>query len=494
MKKRLLVIFMFLGSLTVFAQTPTVWQYNFGTQAATFDIGGASYTSGGVAKSGTVTSSGTSEQNLPLPYTGQTVRLRAGSSMSGGFSLVTTGTTFGSGARLSMTATNAGNVNKFAIYNIGNESTERPATDLFSLSFNMKFSSGSVGTYQMIIGNGTTIASGGSSLNDTNRVMLATRWVLKESPTKHTFSYRDGVTQGSTEAVFNTISGSNFLNGGEYNVQVYCNNSAETKSYTKFGSTYEIAPNKFQIWVNLDRLLNGTEPDFNSGGLLPKTLINSILFVANGNTSGDAATFILDDVRYANYLVDPVTVVAVTLPVTLTEFKGKKSLNGIELTWKTSAEKNNSHFNVLHSAGGKTFKTIAKVAGNGNASHAQSYNFTDFNAPGGINYYQLQQVDYDGKATNSNIIAVNTGAYTSPLKVYALPGQQKLKASVYLDSGDLNDVHIYNLNGSQVFKATYLLNKGFNSLEIPFNAPENFYVLHVQSKGEKNSVKFYFSK
>lgn len=494
MKKRLLLILTLFCCSNVFAQTPTVWEYNFGTQAATFDIGGASYSTSGTAKSGTVTSTTTSEQNLPIPYTGQTVRLRAGSSMSGGFALVTSGSNFfggGGGARMSMTATNAGNVNKFSIFNIGDGSADRPATDLFSLSLNIKFSSGSAGTYQLVIGNGTTIPSGGSNVSDVNQVMTAIRWSLKESPVNHTFSARDGVTEGSTTAAYNTVT-SNFLNAGEYNIQIFCNNSDATKSYTKFGTSYDVEANKYHLWVGVDQLLSGGNANFNSGGLLPGTLINFLMFVANSNTSGDAATVLLDDVRYANYLVDPTTVTPVVLPVNLTSFTGKKLLNGIELNWKTASEQNNSHFNVLHSVDGINFETIAKISGNNNSNSIKDYTYTDYNALNGTNYYQLQQVDNDGQTESFEVIAVTQDNQITPLKVSATPGQQQLNVSFHTNKRGVGKIQVYNLNGSKITDFSHSFNKGHNLISFPFNAPQNIYNLRVQNENELKSVKFLF--
>lgn len=491
MKKKLLINLMLFTCVNVFAQTPTVWEYNFGTQAATFDIGGAAYSTSGTAKSGTVTSSTTSEQNLPIPYTGQTVRLRAGSAMAGGFSLVTSGSNFsggGGGARLSMTATNAGNVNKFSIYNIGEGDVSRPATDLFSLSFNIKFVSGTVGTYQLVIGNGTTLPSGGSNLASTDEVFTALRWVLKdEAAPPHTFSSRVGT--GST---YTTISSSNFITGSENNMQIFCNNSSTTKSYTKSASTYNVDPNKFHLWIGGAQILNGSDANFSSAGMTSGTLFNSLMLVGNNNTSGAAATVIIDDVRYANYLINPTTVNPVVLPVNLTEFKGKKLLNGIELNWTTASEQNNSHFNILHSTDGRNFETIAKISGNNNSNTLRNYTYTDYNAINGTNYYQLQQVDYDGKTESFEVIAIALNNHISPLQVYALPSQQKLNLSFYMNNSGRGNILIYNLNGSKLTDSSHSFKKGYNIITIPFDAPEAIYSLQVQNESELKNIKFLF--
>lgn len=494
MKKELLLILLIFGAANLFAQTPTVWEYNFGTQAATFDIGGATYSTSKTAKSGAITNA-TDGENLPAPYSGQTARISVGSNSSGGYALVTSGSNFpggGGGARLSMTASNAGQVNKFSVYNIGNGSTTRPATNQFSLSFNVKFVSGSAGTYQLVLGNGTTIPTGGSNVSDTNRVMSVLRWALKASPTKYTFSYREGVTQDSETATSTTVSSANFLTGGEYNIQVFCNNSADTKSYTKFGTSYDVAPYKYHVWVGIDRLLIGTVADFNSGGLAPGTPINFFGFFGNSNSSGDPATIILDDIRYANYLVDPTTVAPV-LPVTLTSFTGKKLFNSVALNWTTASEQNNAHFNILHSTDGRNFEPIAKIDGNNNSNTVKNYSYIHYNVVNGTNYYQLQQVDHDGKMQNLKIIAVsNTDNPTQTVQVYAVPAEQKLNLSFYMDDSGIGTINIYSLNGGKLISSAQQFKKGYNSITVPFDAPQQMYSLQIQNGKERKSVKFLY--
>lgn len=107
----------------------------------------------------------------------------------------------------------------------------------------------------------------------------------------------------------------------------------------------------------------------------------------------------------------------IVTPVKLTSFTGKTTgLNSIKLNWTTVSEKNNSHFEVLHANDGKDFNVITTINGNNNSDRLINYTFTDFKPSFGTNYYQLNQVDFDGKSEKSNIIAVdnssNSNAFT----------------------------------------------------------------------------------
>ncbi len=89
-----------------------------------------------------------------------------------------------------------------------------------------------------------------------------------------------------------------------------------------------------------------------------------------------------------------------TVPVTLLSFTAKAEKNTAKLEWKTSSETNNRAFLISHSVDGKTFTEIGKVASASTSSTLKDYVFYDNNPVQGINYYRLQQVDFDGKITD----------------------------------------------------------------------------------------------
>ncbi len=103
------------------------------------------------------------------------------------------------------------------------------------------------------------------------------------------------------------------------------------------------------------------------------------------------------------------------LPLNLISFSGKKQENEIQLNWKTTNERNFSHFEIQKSSpeasvaliprGGipKEFGTIGKV----NSNESGFYNITDTNPTEGQNYYKLKIIDLDGTSTFSKTISVN---------------------------------------------------------------------------------------
>jgi hypothetical protein len=120
------------------------------------------------------------------------------------------------------------------------------------------------------------------------------------------------------------------------------------------------------------------------------------------------------------------------LPVSLTNFSGKRDGNTSVLSWTTSAEINNHHFMVERSKDAKTFMpisgSIASKAPNGNSQTELKYGFTDNTPNLGHNYYRLQQVDIDGHASNSHVVDVYFGEETI-VSLYPNPANKV----VYLD-------------------------------------------------------------
>ncbi|KQS27103.1 hypothetical protein ASG33_21475 [Dyadobacter sp. Leaf189] len=96
-----------------------------------------------------------------------------------------------------------------------------------------------------------------------------------------------------------------------------------------------------------------------------------------------------------------------SLPVTLIEFSGTHASEGNVLTWKTTSEVDNDRFVIQSATDGRSFREIGTVSGRGSSSITNSYRFTDPEMQFSTVYYRLKQLDYDGTATHSKIIAVS---------------------------------------------------------------------------------------
>lgn len=123
------------------------------------------------------------------------------------------------------------------------------------------------------------------------------------------------------------------------------------------------------------------------------------------------------------------------LPVSLTYFVGSIHTASILLSFSTATERNNSHFEIERSADGRVFATIGRVAGAGTSTRAHEYAFEDKAPRKGVNYYRLRQVDFDGSAHLSQVIAVQNGR-TTGMYVVTAPGHSETRVRLEENSAE----------------------------------------------------------
>ncbi|MBD1396618.1 cellulose-binding protein [Pontibacter sp. JH31] len=144
--------------------------------------------------------------------------------------------------------------------------------------------------------------------------------------------------------------------------------------------------------------------------------------------------------------------IIIPLPVELQSFKGMATKNGTRLSWTTASEQDNHYFEVQRSQDIKNFEPIGRVDGAGTTSLSRTYTFDDNEAPAGTNYYRLRQVDFDGTASLSAVVAVdlaraeieNMQVYPTrtqgdpvTLEMWALQPNEKFNIAIYTLDGKL---------------------------------------------------------
>ncbi len=114
------------------------------------------------------------------------------------------------------------------------------------------------------------------------------------------------------------------------------------------------------------------------------------------------------------------------LPVELTRFTATPQSGDVRLDWSTATETNNDFFQVEHSRDGASFTALAQAPGNGDSQAPISYDYLHENAPAGINYYRLKQVDYDGAFEYSDVVTAQV-AGSGELRVFPNPARDELR-------------------------------------------------------------------
>jgi len=95
------------------------------------------------------------------------------------------------------------------------------------------------------------------------------------------------------------------------------------------------------------------------------------------------------------------------------------------LVWKTSTEQNCSYFNLLHSEDGKQWNNIGSIEGANNSNTPIEYQLSHHNISPIVNYYKLQQYDFDGAYEMFGPISIdNTTVEKKIVKYLNLMGQE----------------------------------------------------------------------
>ena len=84
----------------------------------------------------------------------------------------------------------------------------------------------------------------------------------------------------------------------------------------------------------------------------------------------------------------------------------------IHLEWNTASELNNFGFEIFKSFDGKNFEKVGFVHGHGTTSSPNNYSFVEKGAGSQTFYYQLNQIDFDGTQTKSEIIEIDIAVPT----------------------------------------------------------------------------------
>jgi endonuclease/exonuclease/phosphatase family metal-dependent hydrolase len=140
----------------------------------------------------------------------------------------------------------------------------------------------------------------------------------------------------------------------------------------------------------------------------------------------------------------------VSLPVTLHAFSARLENQNIILTWQTASETNNAYFNIQRSSDGKNFETIDRVEGAGTTYELQEYVFIDESPVNGLNYYRLQQVDFDGQSENHRVISVLMTDESNDVTI--VPNQVRNQFDIVFNEAITSDaqIDIYTINGQLV--------------------------------------------
>jgi hypothetical protein len=166
------------------------------------------------------------------------------------------------------------------------------------------------------------------------------------------------------------------------------------------------------------------------------------------------------------------------MPVSLSTFQGNLNNGKVYLTWSSSYEANSSHFVIEKSIDGSSYKSIGQVK---SGSTSRQYSFIDNTELGKVNYYRLQQVDYDGKSAYSRVLIIRNDIGTTVMNISPNPIVSFVNISLTLEKDEAIKIHFYDQMGRQVKQYNVQGNKGLNTFSISDlnSLPDGIYTVEL---------------
>jgi hypothetical protein len=293
--------FNFVQAQGVWTKPSTAWKYDFGANTGTGVLNsGIGYTTDTVGGS---TLSVTSKIKGFLPYP------PSGNAMLSNIKTSPVGTAewyledYLSSPSLKFISSRGGRVAKFSLYNM------RDASAVSSFFYKISFPKAAVKASDWRFGigvtngktnqfNSTTAGIPGKTSKTSFPDFFATlRWTTKGSEMPFSYCYRgveaDGETVGTTYE--RELEGITFLNGGTYNMEFYCNNSAENQVYQRNKVSYTLPANSFHVWANDVQLTAKGSPNIGSYQLVANIKLDACVFQGSTSTPVKSSVSYISD-------------------------------------------------------------------------------------------------------------------------------------------------------------------------------------------------------
>lgn len=193
------------------------------------------------------------------------------------------------------------------------------------------------------------------------------------------------------------------------------------------------------------------------------------------------------------------SIACVTLAVELNTFSATNMRAYNQIDWATTAEVNNSHFELERSIDGLEFIHIATIEGNGNSTTESNYSYDDYFIGTGLTYYRLNQVDFNGTSTYSNIIVANSAPADEfkILTIYPNPSNELFKLHLTQPKSSEVEVSISEYSGRIIYSENVFVPEGNTAMVFPVTDYSNgLYLVRILNTqtGESDEMRISISK
>lgn len=244
------------------------------------------------------------------------------------------------------------------------------------------------------------------------------------------------------------------INNGGDNIQLYDNSSTLIDSYSFGSSTNDVS--------------YARSPDYSGSFVLHTAIAGNPVNYSPGRFNVNNAPF----------------------PVEITFFTVNVIGKTVTTSWQTATEENNSHFLIQRSTDeGKTFETIGQVDGKGDSNSAVDYQFVDTKPAAGMNYYRLQQFDFDGTNEFFGPVAVRfSGEVADAPVIWPVPARDRLQIQLPASDSDWQ-LEVFDLNGRRLLQKT-TEEKGINTFFDLNSLPAGSYFLRWSNGSQSGQERF----
>ncbi len=176
------------------------------------------------------------------------------------------------------------------------------------------------------------------------------------------------------------------------------------------------------------------------------------------------------------------------LPISLLSFEAVNVDSVVNITWSTATETNNDYFSVQRSVDMKSFESITKVKGAGNSSNINEYSYVDASPLYGTSYYRLEQTDYNGGSTHSEIKSVTINKSLSFL-VFPNPATNEVTITIPANVYENVIAEIYDVYCKRIFLKKCLIENDESLLKINVSEIKNG-VYFIRLSDSENTTLF----
>ena len=182
------------------------------------------------------------------------------------------------------------------------------------------------------------------------------------------------------------------------------------------------------------------------------------------------------------------------LPVTYSYLSGEQVGLRNRIDWGTVVEANSSHFNITRLDEDGDFVYLGSLEAAGTSADEHNYTFYDNNPQPGVNYYRLEQVDFNGTSSFSSVVEVRFDVNDLGLiAVYPNPVGDGKALNVKFRAGDERtlDLQVIDLQGRMVMQRTEEISTEITNMQIPTETlPTGMYIVRVVAGGQAWTKKF----